>query len=127
MNSCNVYELASLKSVLGFVQGEETKQYLIENVQLVCYECALEFRKVASPVGRESPQLSKFSKARNMSEKLANVKINGLERKLKQSEVDFMKLIEEQNVTRVLKLKKTRKNNLLTGEWNFLESFRHPH
>lgn len=112
---------------LGLCTRRGNETIFNENVQLVCYECALEVRKVASPVGRESPQSSKFSKARNMSEKLANVKINGLERKLKQSEVDFMKLIEEQNVTRVLKLKKTRKNNLLTGEWNFLESFRHPH
>lgn len=28
-----------------------------------------------------------------------------------------MKLIEEQNLQRVLKLKKTRKNNILTGEF----------
>jgi len=41
--------------------------------------------------------------------------IKGLDRKLKQSEIDFMKLIEQQNVQRVLKLKKTRKNNILVG------------
>lgn len=43
-------------------------------------------------------------------------KVKHLDRKLKQSEIDFMKLIEEQNVQRVLKLKRTRKNNILTGE-----------
>ncbi|CAG9798522.1 unnamed protein product [Chironomus riparius] len=42
-------------------------------------------------------------------------KVKHLDRKLKQSEVDFMKLIEEQNIQRVLKLKKTRKNNILTA------------
>lgn len=36
-------------------------------------------------------------------------------RTLKAAEIDFMKLIEQQNVERVLKLKKTRKNNLLTA------------
>lgn len=44
------------------------------------------------------------------------IKIKGLERKLKQSEIDFMKLIEEQNVQRVLKLKRTRRNNILVGK-----------
>jgi cytochrome c oxidase assembly factor 3, animal type len=44
------------------------------------------------------------------------LKVKGLERKLKQSEIDFMKIIEEQNLQRVLKLKKTRKNNILTGK-----------
>lgn len=44
------------------------------------------------------------------------LKIKGLERKLKQSEIDFMKLIEEQNVKRVLKLKRTRRNNILVGK-----------
>lgn len=36
-------------------------------------------------------------------------------RTLKPAEIDFMKLIEKQNVERVLKLKKTRKNNLVTA------------
>jgi hypothetical protein len=46
------------------------------------------------------------------------------ERKPTKTEVDFMKLIEEQNVKRVLKLKKTRKNNILVGKLqNFLEIF----
>lgn len=42
-------------------------------------------------------------------------------RKLKQTEIDFMKLIEQQNLERVNKLKKTRKNNIVTGknEWDF--------
>lgn len=44
-------------------------------------------------------------------------KIKGIERKLKQSEIDFMKLIEEQNLQRVLKLKRTRKNNIITGKF----------
>jgi hypothetical protein len=43
-------------------------------------------------------------------------KVKGLDRKLKQTEVDFMKIIEEQNLQRVLKLKRTRKNNILTGK-----------
>lgn len=47
---------------------------------------------------------------------LPETKIKGLERKLKQSEIDFMKLIEEKNIQRVLKLKKTRKFNLITGK-----------
>lgn len=37
-------------------------------------------------------------------------------KKLKQSEIDFMKIIEQKNLERVLKLKRTRKNNILTGE-----------
>uniref|UniRef100_A0A1B0GIW2 Cytochrome c oxidase assembly factor 3 mitochondrial coiled-coil domain-containing protein n=1 Tax=Lutzomyia longipalpis TaxID=7200 RepID=A0A1B0GIW2_LUTLO len=36
-------------------------------------------------------------------------------RPLKAAEVDFMKLIEQQNLERVLKLKRTRKNNLITA------------
>ena len=36
-------------------------------------------------------------------------------RKLKQTEIDFMKLIEQQNFERVKKLQRTRKNNILTG------------
>lgn len=45
-------------------------------------------------------------------------KISGLPQglKLKQADIDFMKLIEGQNLERVKKLQKTRKNNLLTGE-----------
>lgn len=38
------------------------------------------------------------------------------DRKPTRTEVDFMKLIEEQNVQRVLKLKTQRKNNILTGK-----------
>jgi hypothetical protein len=38
------------------------------------------------------------------------------ERQPSSAEIDFMKIIEEQNVKRVLKLKKTRKNNILTGK-----------
>jgi hypothetical protein len=38
-------------------------------------------------------------------------------RKLKQSEIDFMKIIEQQNLDRVLKLKRTRKNNILVGKY----------
>lgn len=51
-----------------------------------------------------------------MSNKPEELKIKGLDRKLKQSEIDFMKLIEEQNVKRVLKLKKVRKNNIIVGK-----------
>lgn len=55
-------------------------------------------------------------------------KVKGLgERKLKQSEVDFMKLIEEQNVQRVLKLRKTKKNCIITGKLRKNRMFRHPH
>lgn len=36
-------------------------------------------------------------------------------RNLRPVEIDFIKLIEKQNVERVLKLKKTRKNNLITA------------
>lgn len=43
--------------------------------------------------------------------------VKGLNRKLKQTEIDFMKLIEEQNLQRVLKLKQTRRNNIITGEF----------
>lgn len=38
-------------------------------------------------------------------------------RKLKQSEIDFMRLIESQNLERVTKLQKTRKNNILVGKY----------
>lgn len=44
-----------------------------------------------------------------------NIKQADLKRNLKPAEVDFIKLIEKQNVERVLKLKKTRKNNLFTA------------
>lgn len=37
-------------------------------------------------------------------------------KKLKQTEIDFMKLIEEQNLERVRKLQRTRRNNIITGE-----------
>lgn len=46
-----------------------------------------------------------------------NFKIKGLDRKLKQTEIDFMKVIEEQNFQRVLKLKRTRRNNLFVGKF----------
>lgn len=36
-------------------------------------------------------------------------------RKLNQSEINFMQLIEKQNLERVTKLKKLRKNNILLG------------
>lgn len=38
-------------------------------------------------------------------------------RKLQQTEVDFMKLIEQQNLERVRKLQKTRRNNIITGKF----------
>lgn len=43
------------------------------------------------------------------------VKYADPKRALKTAEIDFMKLIERQNVERVLKLKRTRKNNILTA------------
>lgn len=43
------------------------------------------------------------------------VKYADPKRNLRPAEIDFMKLIEKQNVERVLKLKKTRKNNLITA------------
>ena len=45
------------------------------------------------------------------------------ERKPTRTEVDFMKLIEEQNVQRVLKLKRQRKNNILTGKSEKIDNF----
>lgn len=42
-------------------------------------------------------------------------KIKYPKRNLRPVEIDFIKLIEKQNVERVLKLKKTRKNNLITA------------
>lgn len=53
-----------------------------------------------------------------MSENVQKLpKISGLPQgvKLKQTDIDFMKIIEAQNIERVQKLQKTRKNNLLTG------------
>lgn len=53
------------------------------------------------------------------------LKISGLPKggKLKQSDIDFMKLIEGQNFERVKKLQRTRKNNLLVGKnCNFFNS-----
>lgn len=35
--------------------------------------------------------------------------------KLSQTEIDFMKIIEKQNLERVQKLKRLRKNNIITG------------
>lgn len=35
--------------------------------------------------------------------------------KVRQSDLDFMKFVEKQNLERVLKLKRTRRNNLITG------------
>lgn len=51
-------------------------------------------------------------------------KISGLPegRQLKQSEIDFMKLIESQNLERVRKLQKTRRNNFITGKENSYQS-----
>lgn len=48
--------------------------------------------------------------------KIPNIKNFDPLRKLKKSEIDFMKLIEEQNLDRVRKLKLTRRNNILTGK-----------
>lgn len=47
-----------------------------------------------------------------------SVKISGLPKgaKLKQADIDFMKLIEAQNLERVQKLQRTRKSNLLVGK-----------
>jgi hypothetical protein len=36
-------------------------------------------------------------------------------RKLKPSEIDFMRLIEQQNLQRVQKLQRTRRNNFITA------------
>uniref|UniRef100_A0A336LLT7 Cytochrome c oxidase assembly factor 3 n=1 Tax=Culicoides sonorensis TaxID=179676 RepID=A0A336LLT7_CULSO len=48
---------------------------------------------------------------------LKDFKISGLPKgaKIRQSDIDFMKLIESQNLERVKKLQKTRKNNFLVG------------
>ncbi len=53
-----------------------------------------------------------MSETQNYNEK---VKYNEPGRKLKQSEIDFMKLIEKQNADRVMKLKKLKRNNLVTA------------
>ncbi|XP_040172071.1 cytochrome c oxidase assembly factor 3, mitochondrial [Anopheles arabiensis] len=42
-------------------------------------------------------------------------KIEESGRKLKKAEVDFMRLIEQQNLQRVQKLQRQRRNNKLTG------------
>uniref|UniRef100_A0A182WD59 Cytochrome c oxidase assembly factor 3 n=1 Tax=Anopheles minimus TaxID=112268 RepID=A0A182WD59_9DIPT len=42
-------------------------------------------------------------------------KIEGTGRTLKKTEVDFMRLIEQQNLQRVQKLQRQRRNNKLTG------------
>ncbi|CAO1346937.1 unnamed protein product [Diamesa hyperborea] len=47
--------------------------------------------------------------------KIPNIKNFDPSRKLKKSEIDFMKLIEEQNLDRVRKLKLTRRNNIITA------------
>lgn len=66
-----------------------------------------------------------------MSENVHNKpKITGLPEgiKLKQSDLDFMKLIEAQNLERVKKLQRTRRNNFITGKikshpQNFLKKY----
>lgn len=42
-------------------------------------------------------------------------KIDDSSRKLKKTEIDFMRLIEQQNLQRVQKLQRQRRNNKLTG------------
>ncbi|XP_055529837.1 cytochrome c oxidase assembly factor 3, mitochondrial [Wyeomyia smithii] len=42
-------------------------------------------------------------------------KISDSSRKLKQSEIDFMRLIEKQNLQRVEKLQRMRRNNKITA------------
>lgn len=54
---------------------------------------------------------------------MSEPKVKNLERKLKQSEVDFMKLIEEQNLNRVKKLQKTRRSNIITGKLSQISYF----
>lgn len=49
------------------------------------------------------------------SAKEPNFKIQEPGRKLKPSEVDFMKLIEKENINRVKKLQNLRRRNNLTG------------
>lgn len=43
------------------------------------------------------------------------LKIDDSSRKLKKTEIDFMRLIEQQNLQRVQKLQRQRRNNKLTG------------
>lgn len=43
------------------------------------------------------------------------LKIVDSSRKLKKTEIDFMRLIEQQNLQRVQKLQRQRRNNKLTG------------
>lgn len=50
-----------------------------------------------------------------MSEEVPKFKFSEPSRKLKQTEIDFMKIIEKQNLDRVLKLRRTKKNNIITG------------
>ena len=50
-----------------------------------------------------------------MSSETPKIKYADPTRKLKQSEIDFMKLIEKQNLERVQKLKKLRRNNKITA------------
>lgn len=61
--------------------------------------------------------LRQFVRAMSASAPSANSNITkaGAERKLKPSEVDFMKLIERQNLQRVTKLRLQRKRNTWTG------------
>ncbi|XP_055629439.1 cytochrome c oxidase assembly factor 3, mitochondrial [Toxorhynchites rutilus septentrionalis] len=42
-------------------------------------------------------------------------KIDDTNRKLKKTEIDFMRLIEQQNLERVQKLQRQRKNNKIVG------------
>ncbi|XP_059622366.1 cytochrome c oxidase assembly factor 3, mitochondrial [Phlebotomus argentipes] len=50
-----------------------------------------------------------------MSGEQPKVKYSDPKRQLRPTQVDFMRLIEQQNLERVQKLKKTRKNNLITA------------
>lgn len=56
-----------------------------------------------------------MSSPASSSAKESNFKIQEPGRKLKPSEVDFMKLIEKENIYRVKKLQSLRKRNNLTG------------
>lgn len=69
-----------------------------------------------SPLSR-TDTTSSAARSIEMSEIQKTSAVEG--RKLKQSEIDFMKIIEQKNLERVLKLKRTRKNNILTGEARF--------
>lgn len=73
-------------------------------------------RNVKSPLPEKVCTKTKTTK---MSENnVREVKISGFPKgaKLKQADIDFMKLIEAQNLERVKKLQKTRKSNILVGE-----------